>query len=286
MPSVYLPDKSFIKVSGKCSSSFLQRIITADVDSIPFGIARGSAVLTPQGKILFYFIISKIEENVFLLEIDESKCICFIEKLLCYKLRSDVVIELQKTNGVSIYWSHDKYENDSLVDERFLISSNIIVHRIKGRTKDKMSDPKRYHELRIDNGIVDPNFDFAPTTLFPHDIWMDALKGISFTKGCYIGQEVVSRIQHRSSIRKRSAIIIGDHNISHDSLHVIINNIKIGTIGIIIGKKALSVFRIDKLTEYLEKNLLATVNEIGIKIQFPFDSDLNSIMKDKFLDNI
>ncbi|MBY7649476.1 MAG: folate-binding protein [Candidatus Liberibacter europaeus] len=279
MPSICLPNKSFIKVSGSAAQTFLQGIITADVNTIPYEVARGSALLTPQGKILFYFLISKIEENIFLLEIDDNKCCDLVEKLILYKLRMDVIIEVQKIRGVTLSWNQENPLNTpSFIDERFLIAG-VKLWRTQECTADYASDSESYYKLRVNHGIVDPNIDFPSSTIFPHDIWMDTLKGVSFTKGCYIGQEVVSRIQHRHSIRKRSIIIKGDKDLPNGNLPLIVNNKKIGTLGIVMENKAIAISRIDKLEEAMKLNLPITVNDIEIVPIFPSWKDENLLNK-------
>ncbi|MEG8099199.1 CAF17-like 4Fe-4S cluster assembly/insertion protein YgfZ [Candidatus Liberibacter brunswickensis] len=269
MSSVYLSNRSFIKVRGNSAVSFLQNIITADISSLPFKVARSSAILTPQGKILFYFLISKVEEKVFLLEVDTNKRDSLIEKLAFYKLRSDVVLEIQPINGITLFWNK-KYISDhpSFVDERFSIA-NVLLYRTWGYNDNATYDVTEYNKLRINYGIVDPDTDFLPSTIFPHDALMDLTKGISFTKGCYIGQEVVSRIQHRGIIRKRPIIITGKDTLPPSGSYIVVNNVKIGILGVSAGKKALSITRTDKINDAIKKCMIITVNGIEVIPTFP-----------------
>ncbi|KAE9517511.1 putative global regulator [Candidatus Liberibacter asiaticus] len=269
MSSVYLSNQSFIKVCGKSAIPFLQAIITADVLTLPYKIARGSAILTPQGKILLYFLISKIEEDTFILEIDRSKRDSLIDKLLFYKLRSNVIIEIQPINGVVLSWNQEHtFSNSSFIDERFSIA-DVLLHRTWGHNEKIASDIKTYHELRINHGIVDPNTDFLPSTIFPHDALMDLLNGISLTKGCYIGQEVVSRIQHRNIIRKRAMIITGTDDLPPSGSPILTDDIEIGTLGVVVGKKALAIARIDKVDHAIKKGMALTVHGVRVKASFP-----------------
>ncbi|AKK20316.1 folate-binding protein YgfZ [Candidatus Liberibacter africanus] len=269
MTSVYLSERSFVKVSGNSSVSFLQGIITADITSLPLKISRGSALLTPQGKILFYFLISKVEENVFMLETDMNQCDSLMERLLFYKLRSNVTIETQSTDGVTLFWNQEHNSNNlSFVDERFSIA-NVLLHRTLGHNNNATSDIKTYNELRITYGIVDPDTDFLSSTIFPHDASMDLIKGISFTKGCYIGQEVVSRMQHRNIIRRRPTIITGSDALPPRGSSLIADNIKIGTLGVVVGKKALAIARIDKINNAMVKSMELTINGIKVRSTFP-----------------
>ncbi|MBL0848883.1 MAG: folate-binding protein [Candidatus Liberibacter ctenarytainae] len=275
MPSVYLSNQSFIIVCGTSSQSFLQGLITADIDNLPLGIARSSALLTPQGKILFYFLISKREENIFVLEIDNSQLDLLVEKLLFYKLRTNVILKVQKKIGTTLYWNQDNAPEDSyLIDERFSIA-NILLYRTQGHNKGSMSDSSVYHELRIDHGMVDPSIDFPSSAVFPHDVFMDINKGVSFTKGCYIGQEVISRMQHRGIARKRPIIILGNNSLPAIGAPILVDNKQIGILGTAIGKKALAIARIDKVIGAIEKSLPLTVGDIQITPRFPSWSGLN-----------
>ncbi|MBA5724519.1 folate-binding protein YgfZ [Candidatus Liberibacter sp.] len=274
MPSIYLPNRSFITISGNSAQSFLQNIIPAKINALPFGIARGTALLSPQGKILFYFLISKLEEDVFVLEIDSDQSDLLMKKLFLYRLRANVTFEAQKISGVTLSWNQDNFsENPSFIDERFSIAG-VSLQRTQGCSIDSTIDPKEYYNLRIDHGIVDPDIDYPSSSVLPYDLLMDMNKGISFTKGCYIGQEIISRMKHRNMIRKRSIMIIGNSFLPPKGSPILAANKTIGILGIVVEHRALAIARIDKINESIEENVPLTANNIKIVPSFPFWSGL------------
>ena len=89
--------------------------------------------------------------------------------------------------------------------------------------------------------------DFATNDVFAHDIGLDLLGGIDFIKGCYIGQEVVSRMKHRGTARRRPVIVSGVH--SEAGTPVLASGREAGVVGMPVGGKAVAVLRLDRITD-------------------------------------
>ena len=101
-----------------------------------------------------------------------------------------------------------------------------------------------YDAARIAHGIAELGPDFAADAVFPHDIGMDFLGGVDFKKGCYIGQEVVSRMQHRGTARRRPVIVSGIE--AEAGAPVLVGGREAGTIGRVVGGKAVGIVRLDR----------------------------------------
>jgi len=178
-----------------------------------------------------------------------------------YRLRDDVKIEnLQKTHKIA-YSKTISNINISFKDPR---SENLGFQTISPIKETKNWQTNNdFSILRINNAIAELGEDYESEKYSPHDVGLDLLGGIDFSKGCYIGQEVVSRMQHKAKIKRRPFII---SNIKANNFAPIFSNDKkIGYIGKVTNKKAIAFIRLDKM----DKQNIITINELPIKITLP-----------------
>jgi hypothetical protein len=118
---------------------------------------------------------------------------------------------------------------------------------------------------RIAAGISELGPDFGPDQMFPHDIGMDFLGGVDFKKGCYVGQEVVSRMQHRGTARRRPVIVSGLPDGAVAGSPVIAGEREAGTIGASVGGRAVGIVRLDRI----EAGAPVTVGGTPVELQLP-----------------
>lgn len=263
MSSTFLPDRQFIRVSGETSADFLQNLITCDVFDLPAGVARAGALLTPQGKILFDFLISKTD-NGFVLEVDAASTDALLKRLTMYRLRAPIELSKDETTGVTITWDEDAPAG-SLQDERFL-KAGVNVYRTAGQHSSASDD---YTALRIAYGMVESGADFALQDAFPHDVLMDVNGGVAFKKGCFVGQEVVSRMKHRGTARRRVVQIEGESALPASGSEIVAGGKPIGTLGSVNGSKALGIIRIDRLAEALAGDVPVSAGGVLLTAKLP-----------------
>ncbi|AGA65132.1 Folate-dependent protein, Fe/S cluster synthesis/repair in oxidative stress [Liberibacter crescens BT-1] len=270
MPVVHLPYRSFIVVTGKDSETFLQNLITSEIQTLVPGITRNAALLTPQGKVLFSFLINKVSETYFLLETSVEQCNELIKRFLMYRLRSDITLERRQPDGVTIFWDKTAPPDltISLIDERFLIAG-IQVYRVHASYDEHVDNIELYHNLRIHHCIVEENFDYSLCSIYPHDIFMDINEGVSFTKGCYLGQEVVSRMKHRNAARKRPVIVTGTQKLPPRGTPIFADGKQVGILGTVIGNKGLAIVRIDHVSEALVSDKPILANNLKLTMALP-----------------
>ena len=241
MPAVTSDNRSFISIAGDNAEDLLQSIITTDLSLVPAGEAWPGALLTPQGKILFEFLIGRTDAG-FVLETAASDADALIKRLTLYRLRAKVTFEKQEMTDVTLVWD-DPQPEAGLRDQRFA-RAGIALTRLQGHGgTDAVS---LYRTLRLANGISGGGEDGPLPDYFPHDLVMDRNGGLSFKKGCYIGQEVVSRMQHRATARRRLATISADYALADVGAVVLAGGRDIGTLIAAEGNKGLAVVRIDK----------------------------------------
>ncbi|MBO3759642.1 folate-binding protein YgfZ [Ciceribacter sp. L1K22] len=264
MPAAFLPDHVLIRVTGPEAEHFLQNLITTDVESLPTGEAVPGALLTPQGKILFDFIVWR-EEDGFVLDTTDSQRDGLIKRLTMYKLRSKVEITPAEDPGVTVIWG-DTYPDGAVEDARFA-AAGIPVARLPGRHGEHPRDG--YEALRVLAGIVESGHDFTLEDAFPHDIGFDLNRGVSFKKGCYVGQEVVSRMQHRGTARRRTVILSAETPLPPAGTTISAAGKPIGELGTVAGTRGLAIVRIDRAGEALASGAAVLAGDTPVDAMLP-----------------
>ena len=126
-----------------------------------------------------------------------------------------------------------------------------------------------YEEHRIISGTPRGGLDFMYTDAFPHETNMDRLNGVDFEKGCYVGQEVVSRMQHRGTARTRTVKIILEDFSPEIGLPVMAGDKPVGTMGSTAGKHGLALIRTDRVSDALEAGIKLTAGGLPIRVAEP-----------------
>jgi len=210
-----LEGRGIIRVSGPEARSFLQNLVTNNVDRADGKNLVYSALLTPQGKLLFDFFMTADpdDESAVLLDCDGARIADLVKRLTMYKLRAKVEIaDISTEQAVVAFWNEDAapmQEGPGLPDPRLeAMGRRAILPRdgVDGaiRTAGATAVPETaWHSHRIQLGIGDAAHDFEPDRTFPLEVNFAELNGIDFHKGCFVGQEVTSRTKRRGSVRKR-----------------------------------------------------------------------------------
>jgi folate-binding protein YgfZ len=210
-----LEERGIIRVSGPEARSFLQNLVTNNVDRADGGNLVYSALLTPQGKFLFDFFMSAdpAGESAVLLDCDGARIADLVKRLTMYKLRAKVEIaDISGERSVVAFWREDAQpmaDGPGLPDPRHgAMGRRAILPRdgfddsIKAAGATAAPE-SAWHSHRIRLGIGDAALDFEPDRTFPLEVNFAELNGIDFHKGCFVGQEVTSRTKRRGSVRKR-----------------------------------------------------------------------------------
>ena len=244
MPSAFLEDRGVVRVAGVDARGFLQGLVTCDMDKVSPDSAAYGALLTPQGKIVCDFIVS-MEGGAFDLDCPRALAADLAKRLRFYKLRAKVEIaDLSESLGVVATWGEP---SRGVRDPRRLdMGARKIVERA-GQAADA-AERAAYAALRMARIVPEGGADFAYGDAFPHEANMDLLNGVDFKKGCYIGQEVVSRVEHRGSARKRIARAEFGGEAAAGAV-LMAGDIEIGTLGATAPGMALAMVRVDRAQE-------------------------------------
>ncbi|PZM17002.1 YgfZ/GcvT domain-containing protein [Rhizobium tubonense] len=269
MPAVFLEDRSLISVAGTEAEPFLQNLITTDLAALAAEEARPGALLTPQGKILFDFMVWRDGTDL-VLETDAEQRDGLLKRLTMYRLRAAVDLKADEPDGVTVSWDAGAVEGRK--DARFEKAGIALVRTPGNHGGD---DAALYDDLRIAHGIAISGKDFALQDAFPHDILLDFNGGLSFRKGCYVGQEVVSRMQHRGTARRRVVTVIGDGALPATGTEITSGGKPMGTLGSVSGNHGLAIVRIDRAGEAIAAATPILAGEIAVSLSLPAWSGLS-----------
>jgi len=254
MPVHFPIDRSVISVTGEEAEHFLQNLVTCDVVSIPAGTARACALLTPQGKVMFDFLIMPDGDGGYLIDVDAGLAGDFLRRLTMYKLRAKVEIAESDESLAAISWQDDSTSSGRTVtDSRF--PEDIRVKRHYGAAPEGEDDASGWTALRIAHGVAESGADFAAGDAFPHDISFDQNGGVGFKKGCFVGQEVVSRMQHRGTARRRLVVVTGETALPATGTALEAGGKTIGTLGSVAGNAALALVRLDRAKDAMDAGI-------------------------------
>ena len=281
MKAAFLPDRGVVKVSGDGARDFLNGLVTTDVTLLRPGLGRFGALLTPQGKIIVDFLVTEAPSGHgggFLIDCPRVLAQGLADKLLVYRLRAKVTIEnLSDSLGVLAAWDGDFAMRPDLAfaDPRSAaLGWRILVpEELKQKVADligaELVDSAAYDAHRIASGVPRGGLDFMYGDAFPHETNMDRLHGVDFDKGCYVGQEVVSRVQHRGTARTRTVRIVLEGFSPEPGTAVLAGDKAVGTIGSTAGHNGLALIRIDRAADALQAGTALTSGGLAIRLADP-----------------
>ncbi|MGV1014502.1 MAG: YgfZ/GcvT domain-containing protein, partial [Methyloceanibacter sp.] len=253
---------------------FLQGLITSDINALEDGGAVHAGLLNPQGKILFDFF-AVAAQGGFLVDIARDKAPELAKRLGFYRLRAEVEIEEAPSWQVAAVWGGSPQVVDSTVvyadprlpelGFRLLLPAGADPASL-GCTAATEQD---YHAHRISLGVPEGGKDYAFGDAFPHEALFDQLHGVDFAKGCFIGQEVVSRMEHRGTARKRIVPVEGSAPLPAPGASVEAGGVPIGTLGSVHCASGLALIRLDRAGEALAKGTQLTAGGVKIALRRP-----------------
>ncbi len=277
-----LNSRSVIEVTGQDAPDFLQGLITNNISDVNPGKATYAALLTPQGKILFDFFVSQPQPGTYWLECSCQQCADLAKRLTFYKLRADVTIAtLSDDHKVMCIWGDNAanlLDNNlagvvlggyGYVDPR-TTKAGLRVITNAGVTPDIGAevDADAYTAHRVHLGLADSDDDIGSSQRFVHECNLDMTNGVDFSKGCYVGQEVVSRMHHKQAARKRILPVSSSLPLATGAA-ITANDKPIGEVLTTTGTDALAALRLDKADAAIEAGDAITVGGTAITLVKP-----------------
>jgi tRNA-modifying protein YgfZ len=227
-----LPNRSIIRLSGPDMLTLLDRTVTHSVDNWNTGEMRYGALLTPQGKVIADYLAMLSLENIYL-DVHSGAADDLERRLKLFRLRSDVQIERLTDDVVT---------EGSWVDVR----STQLPHRaISPKAEIGLEMPyEEWHKARIAAGVPEWGADYRASEVFPTDVNLDVMGGIDYKKGCFVGQEVASRMKRKAKIRKRTLPV---HGAGLKQGADVLAGSSIGNVTSVSGTMGLALIRTDRM---------------------------------------
>jgi folate-binding protein YgfZ len=281
MKAAFLPDRGVVKVSGEDARNFLNGLVTTDVTRFEPGTGRFGALLTPQGKIVVDFLIAEAPSGHgggFLIDCPRALAPGLASKLGFYKLRAKVAVEnLSDGLGVIAAWDGEFATQPDLAfaDPREprlgwrIPAPEELAQKVADLIGADLVDCADYEAHRIASGVPRGGLDFMYGDAFPHETNMDRLHGVDFAKGCYVGQEVVSRTQHRGTARTRTVRVSLDGPRPEPGTAILAGDKPVGTMGSAANNQGLALIRIDRVADALGAGLALTAGGLAIRLADP-----------------
>lgn len=254
----HLPHRAVLEIQGEDRATFLQGLITNDITKVTAAQTIYAALLTPQGRFLYDFFISEKDESYFL-ETDKDRIEALLKKLNLYKLRSKVVLSLRSDIQVFSLWGEGIAESLNLQDEKgatrdllfmdprllALGARSLGTKTFQGFTV-ATSEDFALHRYQL--GVPEGDQDMIPEKSIPLECGLDELQAISWTKGCYMGQELTARTKYRGLVRKRifPAKIEGELS---ENKEIFLNDTAVGEVRSFVKSHGLALLRIEALEE-------------------------------------
>jgi hypothetical protein len=234
-----LLDRAVISVTGPEAKSFLQGLVTNDMSRLTPDAPMYAALLTPQGKILFDFLLSEAADTIFL-DCTAHAADSLLKRLTMYRLRTRV--ELARRADLAVMWSA---ESTGFVDPRRPPLGRRVIGAPQGSDASTA-----YQAQRLALGIPEGP-DFGSDKMFALDAGLEELHGVSFEKGCYIGQELTARMKHRGTARKRLLPISAkrEANLPGLGTEISSDNLMVGEITAVYGARGFALVRLDRWKE-------------------------------------
>lgn len=269
-----LPGRGIVAVAGRDRASFLQGLVTNDIRRLAPDRALYAGLLTPQGKLLCDFFL--IEDGTrILIDVAAPEAAALARKLSLYKLRAAVEItDLTGTLMLAALWGEDAAARAGLdppegaagrsrlpgaeyafVDPRLaalgvraLFPARSLAMDALGALGFSSADPADYADHRLRLGIGD-TAEIGGEVCYPLEANFEALHGVDFRKGCYIGQELTARMKLRGALRKRVLPVTGADVLPGAGTPVTAGETELGPLIAASGTQGLALLRLDRLAE-------------------------------------
>ena len=273
-----LTDRGVVRVGGTDAEKLLQGLLTNDLGLLAGQPAIHAGLLSPQGKILFEFFIAKTDDAL-LLDVARDKAGDLAKRLTMYKLRADATIaDVSDQFVVLALWGQNASSSGetkgsvSFADPRHpdmgirILAEAKFASDIASATNGFDASPQDYAAHRIALGVAEGGRDWDFGDAYPHEANFDLMNGVSFTKGCYVGQEIVARMQHKTVIRKRVVPVASEVELPGDRPEITANGVSIGKLGSVANNVGLAMLRLDRAAEFTDKGVPLLAGSVPVTL--------------------
>jgi tRNA-modifying protein YgfZ len=252
MPIARLDDRAIVTVSGADAQTLLHNLLTLDVVDAERDRVGYGALLSPQGKVLVDFLLH-VAPDGYHLDVRREAVEDLLKRLMLYRLRSKVDFRPQPSLAVFAAWETERVDEPR--DPRL---ADLGWRWVAPHDEPTDATERAWHIWRIAHAVPEGGIDFVFGDTFPHDAAMDDLNGVDFAKGCFVGQEVVSRMQHRGTARRR---IVAVHAVNEEGplpdpgAEILAGERPVGRMGSSVGGRGIALVRLDRAREALDLHM-------------------------------
>jgi folate-binding protein YgfZ len=287
----HLEDRAIIGVSGSDAHGWLQGLITNDIDLLSEDQSIYAALLTPQGKVLFDFFLIADGETI-LIDCEKSRSAELIKRLTLYKLRSAVEISAKPDLSVLAFFGEQSvalsglaesvagatqqaFGDTAFVDPRLANMGVRVIgdlQRIASYLETEgivLGEMASYHQHRLALGVANGSSDIRPDNAFVLESNLDEMNGVSFSKGCYVGQEVTARTKHKGTLRKRILPLSSAEPLPAAPAPIVAGSSEIGTLLSGNGGRGLGLIRLDRWQAAQESGTALMIDGQNVEISMP-----------------
>lgn len=278
-----LPSRALLRLTGADATEWLQGLITNDVERLEAEGALYAALLSPQGKILFDFLVYRATDSL-LIDCEASARDALMKRLSMYKMRSDVTLTPEPDLGVlsscTPLDTNLAHVEIAVLDPRLAKLGYRMVGDLARMADDYLDQGHTidgedvYRDYLLKLGIPNGEADFAPGKAYPLESNFDELNGISFTKGCFIGQEVAARMKHKAVLKKRVLPVVSDAMMPEAGVEIRAGGAKTGDILSSSGRTGLALIRLTEWQEAMAQDVPLEANGVKVRVNTPEWLDL------------
>ncbi len=274
--SVFLSDRGVIEVAGADATGFLHKLITNSVLNIPAGESRYSGLLTPQGKLMFDFLVVPLPQGAeagYYFDCARDHAADLAKRVTFHKMRAKITIsDRSEELGVAAFWGDGAPSVGEALVYRDMRAPGMGLRAIGARealAQLGTENEAAYEAHRVAEGVPKGGVDFIYGDTFVHDVNLDQLNGVDFKKGCYVGQEVVARVHFRNSARKRIVKVHFNGPTPEQGAPIMAGEIAIGLIGSTAGSEGLASLRLDKLEDAKAAGTAVQAGGVAVDVTVP-----------------
>ena len=286
-------DRAVLSVKGVEARDFLQGLVTQDVGTVTADRSAYGALLTPQGKVLFdFFLIADgagPDERI-LLDVASSRAADLVKRLKLYKLRARLEIADEPDLAVVLGWGGEPSAPAGFVTQRDAACITYVDPRLDGlgtRTIVPRADAEAlaaqigeiaphsaYDDHRLALGVPESVSDIIPEQTFAMDANLDRLNGVAYAKGCFVGQEVASRMKRKGEVKKRMLKVEFDGPVPAIGASVTAGESTLGEVRSVGAEtaaqgRAMALIRIDRLAAAIEKGFAPHIGDLPVSLAEP-----------------
>lgn len=260
-------ERAFLRVSGPDAASFLDNLLTQNLARLGEKRVLYGALLTPQGKVVADMLLWAEANDSVLIELDPARADDILRRLSMYKLRTKAAIE-NVSDQLTAIWSASAFDT-AAPDPRF--PHGELGWRGVAAAGDAFEpDSTNSSELqRLNLGVPDLARDAAAEEVFALEALLDELNGVDFQKGCFVGQENVSRMKRRATTRKKFCPITFDGDRPAYGEPVCAGAAEIGAVRTGMQGRAIALLRLDRALEAIGKGEQLTAGEKPVRLDPP-----------------